>query len=96
MQLSLDRLGGINGLLIKPTADSDVYSQVSGAKGDINDDGLDDLLLGSPQAYSPVVSLNELIDRPYPFGDSDQTGLVTVVFGTARAWRSSLAQWPGL
>ena len=63
-----------------------ILDYLSRMVGDINGDRLDDLLLGSPQTYVPVLNLDDLIDCPYPFGDSDQTGIVRRGFWKARGW----------
>lgn len=52
------------------------------ASVDVNADGFDDLLLGSPGAYAPGTDIDALIDDPDSNSlDSQRTGLAYVVFG---------------
>jgi len=72
--LELSGLNGSNGFVVNGESTFDGSGFSVGAAGDINGDGIDDLIIGAPDA-SPVESYS---------------GASYVVFGSKKAWTSSL------
>ena len=72
--LNLSSLDGSNGFAINGVSDQDSLGNSVSAAGDINGDGIDDLVIGAPDAD--------------PNGDS--SGASYVVFGSDLAWTSPL------
>ncbi|MEM8675857.1 MAG: hypothetical protein AAGF83_18585, partial [Cyanobacteria bacterium P01_G01_bin.67] len=78
---NLALLNGNNGLIIEGKDPNDSLGATLSNAGDINGDGLDDLIIGSPDA-------GEALASPFANGDSDQRGEVYVVFGRSNGFNS--------
>jgi len=72
--LNLSSLDGGNGFAINGVADQDSLGNSVSAAGDINGDGIADLVIGAPNADP----------------NGDDSGASYVVFGSAQAWTSPL------
>ena len=72
--LNLADLNGSDGFKIEGKDASDRLGYDLSSAGDINGDGIDDLIIGTPAA-------GEVLDSPYADGDSDRRGEAYVIFG---------------
>lgn len=79
--VNLALLDGTNGFIVKgkDRGNSLGYSLSNG--GDLNGDGIDDLVLGTPAA-------GEVLNSPYAQGDSDRRGETYVIFGRRNGFSS--------
>ena len=91
--INLAELDGTNGFVLKGIDDNDDSgSSVSGA-GDINGDGLDDLIIGAPGAGNVVgryVGFDDDFNRVDGFYYNDRRGESYVVFGSGEGLEASL------
>ena len=74
-QINLALLNGSNGFIIEGQDPNDSLGAALSNAGDINGDGIDDLIIGSPNA-------GKVLNSPFANGDSDQRGEVQVIFGS--------------
>ena len=74
-QINLALLNGSNGFIIEGQDPNDSLGGALSNAGDINGDGIDDLIIGSPNA-------GKVLNSPFANGDSDQRGEVQVIFGS--------------
>ena len=82
-QINLALLDGSDGFKIEGKNASDRLGYDLSNAGDINGDGFDDLVLGTPLAGEPL-------DSPYSYGDSDRRGEAYVIFGSDNGFNSNL------
>ena len=92
-EINLGSLDGTNGFVLKGIDDNDDSgSSVSGA-GDINGDGLDDLIIGAPGAGNVVgryVGSDDDFNRVDGFYYNDRRGESYVIFGSRSGFDASL------
>ena len=81
-QINLALLNGRNGFKIEGKNASDRLAYDLSNAGDINGDGIDDLVLGTPLA-------GELLNSPYSYDDSDRRGEAYVIFGNNNGFNSN-------
>ena len=81
-QINLALLDGSDGFKIEGKNPSDRLGYDLSNAGDINGDGIDDLVLGTPLAGEPL-------DSPYSYGDSDRRGEAYVIFGSNNGFNSN-------
>ena len=79
--VNLALLNGNNGFIIEGKDRSDRLGYSLSNGGDLNGDGLDDLVVGTPAA-------GEVLDSPYANGDSDKRGEIYVIFGRQTGFSS--------
>ncbi|MGB5713009.1 MAG: calcium-binding protein, partial [Waterburya sp.] len=80
-QINLARLNGNNGFIIEGIDPNNSLGEALSNAGDINGDGIDDLIIGSPNG-------GEVLNSPFADGDSDQRGEVDVIFGSRNGFNS--------
>ncbi len=73
--INLALLNGSNGFIIEGQDPNDSLGGALSNAGDINGDGIDDLIIGSPNA-------GKALNSPFANGNSDQRGEVQVIFGS--------------
>lgn len=76
--INLAHLNGNNGFIIEGKDANDSLGDAVNNGGDINGDGIDDLIIGTPRA-------GEVLDSPFANGDSDQRGKPTLSLGVKTA-----------
>ncbi len=79
--INLALLDGNNGFKIRGKDSGDLLGEHLSNAGDINGDGIDDLILGTPAAGEALIS-------PFDRGDSDHRGETYVVFGKNNGFNS--------
>ncbi|MCC0177667.1 FG-GAP repeat protein [Waterburya agarophytonicola K14] len=80
---NLAQLNGSNGFKIEGKAAYNNLSDDLSNAGDINGDGIDDLIIGTSAA-------GDVLDSPYANGDSDRRGESYVIFGSRNGFNSQL------
>ena len=80
-RINLFNLNGSNGFIIDGKDSNDSLGSALSSAGDINGDGINDLIIGAPNA-------GEVRDSPFANGDSDQRGEVYVLFGRRSGFNS--------
>ncbi|MEL6494765.1 MAG: hypothetical protein AAFQ41_06535 [Cyanobacteria bacterium J06623_7] len=73
-RINLFNLNGSNGFIVDGKDANDSLGGALSSAGDINGDGLDDLIIAAPNA-------GDVLDSPFAEGNSDQRGEVYVLFG---------------
>ena len=81
-RINLFSLNGNNGFLIEGKDPNDSLGGALSSGGDLNGDGIDDLVIGAANA-------GDVLDSPFANGDSDQRGEVYVVFGSKNGFKSN-------
>ena len=80
-RINLFNLNGNNGFIIDGRDSNDSLGSALSSAGDINGDGVDDLIIGAANA-------GEVLDSPFAYGNSDQRGEVYVLFGRRNGFGS--------
>ena len=80
-RINLFNLNGSNGFIVDGKDSNDSLGSALSSAGDINGDGIDDLIIGAANA-------GDVLDSPFADGDSDQKGEVYVLFGRRNGFSS--------
>ncbi|MBW4534137.1 MAG: FG-GAP repeat protein [Pleurocapsa minor HA4230-MV1] len=80
-RINLFNLNGSNGFIVDGKDANDSLGSALSNAGDINGDGIDDLVIGASNA-------GNVIDSPFADGDSDRRGEIYVVFGSKNGFNS--------
>ncbi|VEP16461.1 Type I secretion target GGXGXDXXX repeat protein domain protein [Hyella patelloides LEGE 07179] len=83
-KLDVSTLDGSNGFIIPGNADGDNLGRSVSSAGDINGDGIDDLIIGAPEAGEEVTSYY----GNYTY--SDRRGEAYIVFGSTEGFNTEL------
>ena len=83
-RIKLSRLNGTNGIAIKAVGSNDELGVSVGGAGDVNGDGIDDIIVAAPNAFSDA---GKVVDNYY----SPRQGQSYVVFGYKENRGSSLS-----
>lgn|GEM_PF-835127 len=82
-RIDLFNLNGTNGFVVEGKDPNDSLGEALSNGGDINGDGIDDLIISAPNA-------GDILDSQFADGYSDQRGEVYVVFGRRNGFESRL------
>ena len=80
-RINLFNLDGSNGFIVDGKDSNDSLGSALSSAGDINGDGIDDLIIGAANA-------GDVLDSPFADGYSDQRGEVYVLFGSRNGFGS--------
>ncbi|MEY2831238.1 MAG: hypothetical protein RLZZ574_496, partial [Cyanobacteriota bacterium] len=80
-RINLFNLNGSNGFIVDGKDANDSLGSALSNAGDINGDGIDDLVIGASNA-------GNVLNSPFADGDSDQRGEIYVVFGSKNGFNS--------